>query len=74
MKTILDLIQNIMALAAAFLLTCAIATILFVMHWANGVILFFEQIGATPIVEALPLHDSAGANWIMWGVALFASL
>lgn len=70
----MDFIGTVMALAGVFLLTCIIATILFVMHWANGVILFFENIGAAQFVEALPLNDPAAANWIMWGVALFTSL
>lgn len=74
MKTIMNFIGTVMALAGIFLLTCIIATILFVMHWANGVILFFENIGAAQFVEALPLNDPAAANWIMWGVALFTSL
>ena len=74
MKTIIDIIQNTLAVVAVFLLTCAIATILFVMHWAHGVVLFMHQIGAAQFVEALPLNDPSAANWIMWGVALFTSL
>jgi len=66
--------MSMMALAGLFLLTCLIATILFVMHWANGVVLFMEQIGAAQFVEALPLNDPAAATWIMWGVALFTSI
>ena len=74
MKTITDLIYTMFAMGAMFLLTGAIAMFLFLSEWMNGVLQIFHQFGGDKIVQALPLNDSTVANWIMWGVALFASM
>lgn len=74
MKAIIDFIQAMFAMAGLFVLTCLIASFLFVAEWMNGVLQIFHQFGGDKLIQALPLNDPAVANWIMWGVALFASM
>ena len=74
MKAIIDFIQAMFAMACAFVLTCLIASFMAATEWMNGVLQIFHQFGADKMIQALPLNDPHTANWIMWGVALFASL
>jgi hypothetical protein len=74
MNSIANFIGGMFAIAGIFVLTCIIAAFLFAMSWMQGVLQIFHSLGLDQFVDALPLQSDVAGNYVMWGIALFASL